>query len=450
MANFFPLVANYSANIANGFVGNRIEELRPNDNLDFTGSGIKNLAVGNIGILGGLPGQVLATTGNGVQYWANGGTGGGSPTGASSPLIEFDVSTLHPGGGNNLSFTDTNLLIYPSNTYASVYVNGVLQRVTDYVISGTTLAMNQELLPDDVVAVGPVGGTGATSVPTLQFPIAGNLSPGTGQTFTDPRIYLYGSNINAAVFVNGVLQRLQDYTIVGNVLTINQFLDVDDVVAIGPSVGLTTGGNIQTTQVDPSNLGFTLTGGPITSNGTITLNVPNATVFTSAIGLSGYPPLNGNANTYLNGNGVWTAISPVAGNVGEIQFNGGGALASSPNLTFNGSTMSTTNVFERVAPVAGTVIDLATGAYQTLNLVASAAFTLVNVPAAPQVGSFILHLSNAANHTATFSFSANPIKWVDGIAPTLQSSALTTDILGFYTLDGGLNWFGYVLGQDVA
>jgi hypothetical protein len=59
--------------------------------------------------------------------------------------------------------------------------------------------------------------------------------------------------------------------------------------------------SIATAQVDPSALGFTLTGGPITTTGTATLGVPTAAALRTAIGDS-------NVSNVLRGDGTWGTI----------------------------------------------------------------------------------------------------------------------------------------------
>ena len=66
-------------------------------------------------------------------------------------------------------------------------------------------------------------------------------------------------------------------------------------------------GNGTVTQVDTSGngLGFTLTGGPITTTGTVTLTVPNATSLRTSLNIGNVANLNlnGNSATFLAGNG---------------------------------------------------------------------------------------------------------------------------------------------------
>lgn len=188
--------------------------------------GINISNVANLYLGGGNPGEVLTTDGFGNLSWGAGGTTGNA---ILQPIIKFEANAA----GNNQSFTDANLATFIDGNYAAVYINGVMQLPDSYTINGNTLTINNNLLANETVLVGPV------------------------------------------VTKSGAVT----------------------------SVG--------TKQVDPSNLGFTLTGGTITSTGNVTLNVPNANALLANLGIpnianvANYPNLSGNGNTYLSGNGTW-------------------------------------------------------------------------------------------------------------------------------------------------
>jgi hypothetical protein len=393
MANFFPLIANVYT--SGSYIGNRIEELALGANLDFTGSGIVNLTVGNLHVSGGTFGQVLSTDGNGTLSWANGGSGG-----ATHPQIEWTVST----GAASQTFTNANVAQFYDNTYAAVYVNGVLLPTSQYTIVGTTLTITPWLNATDLIAIGPTGGGG------------------------------------------------------GGIGTVS-------------NVGTLTSNAISNTAA--SELGFALTGGYITTTGNVTLNVPNVAQFRTNANIGNVANLNldGNVSNILHGNGFWgPEILTAGGSNTQIQYNNAGLLAGSANYTFvDGTnpavtllgTMTTNNVVERGVTTSGAAvsIDLRQGAYfqQTLTAATTFTTTAASIPAAPLVGSFILHLSNCAGNPISWNFADSSgvasglrIRWAGGTAPTLTSTTATRDILGFYTLDSGSNWYGFVLGKDVA
>lgn len=76
MANRFPLIVD-AANVASSI----IKELPVGDTLDFNSSGIANLAVANLQLLGGTSGQFLQTDGSGNLSWTTISSGGSAPTG---------------------------------------------------------------------------------------------------------------------------------------------------------------------------------------------------------------------------------------------------------------------------------------------------------------------------------------------------------------------------------
>lgn len=87
-------------------------------------------------------------------------------------------------------------------------------------------------------------------------------------------------------------------------------------------------------------------------------------------------------------------------------------------------------------------IDLATANVFIKTIVGATTLTLSNVAAAGSVNSFILELTNAGTNV---NFWAG-VKWASGTKPTLTSSG--TDILGFYSHDGGVTWRGILLSKD--
>jgi len=66
-----------------------------------------------------------------------------------------------------------------------------------------------------------------------------------------------------------------------------------------------------------------------------------------------------------------------------------------------------------------------------------------NVAASGNVSSFILELTNGGSATVTWWAG---IKWAGGTVPALTASG--TDILGFYTRDGGTTWRGTMMSKD--
>jgi len=163
---------------------------------------------------------------------------------------------------------------------------------------------------------GPGGGGGAIQ-PIIEWPAVAGLNT----TYTNANLATFIDGTYAAVYVNGTLLTTAEYSIVGTTLTINNGLIGGETVSVGPAGAGGTVTSIATTQVDPSALGFTLTGGPITTSGTVTLNVPSATALKTTLGINGYPTLSGNAQQYLAGDGTW---QPTITLRSYLQAHGGG------------------------------------------------------------------------------------------------------------------------------
>jgi hypothetical protein len=98
-------------------------------------------------------------------------------------------------------------------------------------------------------------------------------------------------------------------------------------------------------------------------------------------------------------------------------------------------------LFEKDVAMAANNIDLNTGSVFTKTISGATTLTVSNVPSAGTVASFVLELTNAGSNVTWWS----NVRWAGGTAPTLSSSG--TDVLGFYTTDGGANWRGLLLGK---
>ena len=109
----------------------------------------------------GTAGYVLSTNGSGNLSWvAQTGGGGGS----SQARIEFTAAI----NGTGQTFTNAGISSFTNNTFANVFVNGVLLQTSEYSISGTTLTVSRYLSTGDNVIIaatspGSVSGTLATT-----------------------------------------------------------------------------------------------------------------------------------------------------------------------------------------------------------------------------------------------------------------------------------------------
>ena len=92
----------------------------------------------------------------------------------------------------------------------------------------------------------------------------------------------------------------------------------------------------------------------------------------------------------------------------------------------------------------GTNIDLSAGTLFYKTMTVAATFTVSNVPTTGLVASFILEITNAGTYAPTFW--AN-VRKSGGTA--VAYTAAGTDVLGFYTHDGGANWSMVVLSKNM-
>lgn len=90
-------------------------------------------------------------------------------------------------------------------------------------------------------------------------------------------------------------------------------------------------------------------------------------------------------------------------------------------------------------------INCIVGNYFTRNVTASETITFINPPASGNVYAMTLRLANAGSFTITW---ANSPKWPSGSAPTLSGGYGNTDILVFFTDDGGTTWRGNQVQKD--
>lgn len=111
----------------------------------------------------------------------------------------------------------------------------------------------------------------------------------------------------------------------------------------------------------------------------------------------------------------------------------------------SGATItSVAGIYEKSAALVDTVIDLNSGSVFTKTITGVTAFSVISVPPAGNVATFILELTNGGAYAVSYMVGT---KWAGGTPPTLTATG--KDILAFYTIDSGSTWNGLVLGKDV-
>lgn len=189
-------------------------------------------------------------------------------------------------------------------------------------------------------------------------------------------------------------------------------------------------------------LASSATSAPVTSFSAGTTGLTPSTATTGAVTLAGTLTV-ANGGTNASSAGI-TAFNNITGYTAS-----GASGTTSTNLVFSTNptitTATVTGVKETSAAIAASAIDLAAGNYFTKTISGTTTFTISNAASSGTVNSFILQLTNGGSATVNW-FSG--VKWAGGTAPTLTASGY--DDLGFFTIDGGTTWQGFVLGKAMA
>jgi hypothetical protein len=276
------------------------DSIRTNANL-VVGS-ISHLGnVGNVKITGGSNGQFLQTDGTGnltFQSLSSSGISNGTSS-VSIPTTNGNVN-ITSAGNTVLTATDTGVNVsgYTNSTYfvgdvgnvsnipaaniVGTVANSNYSAFTGNVINssqpnitavGNLLSLNVDGISNlnDVSNVKIQGGSNAqvlstdgtgnlswvaAATPFVQQPILEftALSNATNQQFVNNNIASFSSNQYAAIYVNGILQKSEDYTISGNTLTVSRYLKTDDVISISPTSVTTTVSGLNDSYTNNTNI----------------------------------------------------------------------------------------------------------------------------------------------------------------------------------------------------
>ena len=128
-------------------------------------------------------------------------------------------------------------------------------------------------------------------------------------------------------------------------------------------------------------------------------------------------------------------------------------------MTFDGTNLSVTGDIVASSHITSTTFretysDLGTGGSVTLDLFTannfrrqfngSATITITNAPGTNAFG-FTFTMVNAGAYAITWPAS---IDWAGGSNPILTSSG--TDVLTFFTFNGGTSYYGFVVGKNMS
>ncbi len=128
------------------------------------------------------------------------------------------------------------------------------------------------------------------------------------------------------------------------------------------------------------------------------------------------------------------------------------ALSNLGALALVGGTMTgpfkTLEVQETVVALTGTTptIDLEAGTVFTLTTSGNITFTFSNPAATGTASAFVLQISAGGTHTLTWPAG---VRWAGGGVPDAPADG-ETDMFLFSTLDGGISWNGFQVGDALA
>jgi hypothetical protein len=132
-----------------------------------------------------------------------------------------------------------------------------------------------------------------------------------------------------------------------------------------------------------------------------------------------------------------------------IQVQGTTVIDDSNNL-INTTLRAYTETLTSVGIVSTTTysINLSLSNVFDITLGNNVAFTFTNPPPAgvSRNVTIILRQGAVGNRTATFSNA----RYTDGIVPILSTGINNIDVLTFFTIDGGSNWFGTFAMANVS
>jgi hypothetical protein len=194
---------------------------------------------------------------------------------------------------------------------------------------------------------------------------------GAGQSFVDNEFIHYTGAVKPMLFKNGVFVDSTEYTISADTITFTNYLTSGDQIDVLPTqIASTGGGNVDLTgyatqtfvnaaiaNIPQPNLSAYATHQDVAdainlipspnldayaTNTSVDNKIANITFPT--YGNVANLNLNGNASTFLSGNGSWQAVSgggttSPAGSSTQIQFNNAGAFGASANLIFTDNGM---------------------------------------------------------------------------------------------------------------
>lgn len=170
------------------------------------------------------------------------------------------------------------------------------------------------------------------------------------------------------------------------------------------------------------------------------------------------PPQATSSGRYLTTNGTSINWAPVlAGNLSgntlspSVVNSSLTTVGTLSTLALSGGTNFGTNYTEgyvSIGATSTTTLDCALGNNFVLTMntnIISLLFT--NIPGSTRLYSLNLIVQQSSSGGRTITWPVT-VKWAGGVAPTLTGGANKIDVFALVTYDGGLNWLGFVAGQN--
>lgn len=175
------------------------------------------------------------------------------------------------------------------------------------------------------------------------------------------------------------------------------------------------------TSVALSSSDLTVTGGPITTSGTISLSLANSGVSAGSYSLASLT-VDAKGRVTAISNGSLPAASAIAPNASYTVQN--------VTVTSGAATLDLANATDFVVPLSANITSL----------------TFSNPPTSGAMSMFTIEVV-ASGSAYSIAWPAS-VKWSGSTAPTLSSGSGKVDIFTFRTRDGGTTWYGSVVGVN--
>jgi hypothetical protein len=291
----------------------------------------------------------------------------------------------------------------------------------------------------------------SASYATLPY-VHNNFFPLSGGTISGP------TRINSDLTVFGNLTALGNTTFANTVFTTTSALSVFHVGG-GPALWVGNNGNgdiasfydmdqnIEILHVGGNNGSFPNVGVKTsTPNVDFTVNgeiSASRTIYTQG----GDSNQWNNTTTTVRSNSSSWGGNPLSSVTDYLSTNS--VLLSSINVRGNAS-FTTVDELQSFAVITLSALNLNlnSSSFFVTNLnSAITGMTFSNPPTQQRVYSFTLLLSaNGFTYAVTWPTS---VRWADGTAPTLTTTVNKVDTFTFFTYDGGINYFGFITGQNL-